>query len=512
MRRNMQTFPWWTDTQKKLAVEAGELADRILPKANELAYRKKFPWEVLKEAAKKGYLGAQIPKKYGGRLEDWGVTGACIIVEELGRAGELSSPLASTMVGSIHQILHFGTEEQKQQWLVPMAKGDRVGAITITEPFVGSDAANIRTRARLDGDHYVINGKKRYIGQSGAADIYMAYVATSESQEDRAKYRHLTSILVEKGTPGFSVERVADLDSMDGIYVGYLNFDNVRVPVANRLGKEGDGWKVMTSGLNAERCIAGAQWMGWIRESLSYAVYYMERRMQFGRPIMDIPVSQFKIADMVSDLIMCRAITYQTAYQIDQGMETPMESSLVKMFNADAALRVATQAVQCMGGDGLCNSYPPFRNFRDAKLVQIVAGTQEVNKLVIYRQARNLLVENMKVPPYKFNEELNTPLPTNDVPLKEKGSEGILKVMAEYYRVHPGLHMGRKELADGLDMSEAQMDKELLDLEKQGLVDLYRDKKGLLALARATYDGLAKVHPPEYYRAFPSWVDMKDMF
>jgi alkylation response protein AidB-like acyl-CoA dehydrogenase len=508
----MQKFPWWTDAQKKLSDEVKEFTDRLIPLATELAYKKKFPFPAMKEIAKKGYFGAMIPKKYGGHLEDWGVTGACIIVEELGRAGEVWAPFTSTMVGSVHQILHFGTEEQKERWLVPLAKGEYLGAITITEPFVGSDASNIRTKARLDGDHYVINGKKRYIGQAGAAQTYMAYVATSDRPEDKAKYRHLTALVIEKGTPGFTVERVVDLVALDGNYMGYLNFDNVRVPVANRLGKEGDAWMVMTSGLNAERVIAGAQWLGAMRESTRYAVYHMERRLQFGKPTMDISVNQFKVAEMIKKLTLARTFTYYTAYLIDQGQETPFESAMVKLFNADSSMEVALEAIQCMGGDGLTHSYPPARAMRDAKVAQIVAGTQEINRLVIYRQGMRVLGDEMQVPPYAFNEELNIPMPSNEIPPKQKGTDAILKVMAEYYRVHPGLHMSHKELAAGLDMTEAEMDKELLELEKQGLVDLYRDRKGKVALARSTYEGLAAVHPPEYYRSIPSWVDKTELF
>lgn len=179
-----------------------------------------------------------IPKAYGGHLEDWGVTGACIIAEELGRAGDVWAPFTSTMVGSVHQILHFGTGEQKRRWLSPLARGDFLGAITITEPFVGSDASNVRTKARLDGDQYVISGNKRFIGQAGAARTYMAYVATSDRPEDKAKYRHLTALIVERGTPGFTVQRIADIFALDDVYVGYLNFENVRVPVANRIGSK----------------------------------------------------------------------------------------------------------------------------------------------------------------------------------------------------------------------------------------------------------------------------------
>lgn len=506
----MQEFPWWTDTHKKLAEEVRELADRLTPLANKLAYEKKFPWPIIKEAAKKGYLGAMIPKKYGGHLEEWGVTGACIIVEELAKAGEATAPLCSSMIGSIHQILHFGSEEQKQRWFTPLATGEKLGAITITEPFVGSDASGIRTKAKLDGDHYVINGKKRFIGQVGAAEIYMAYVATSEDPEEVAKHRHLTALVVEKGTPGFSVERVADLVAFDGINMGYLNFDNVRVPLSNRLGGEGEGWKVMTSGLNAERCIAAAQMLGWMRESISYAVFHMKRRLQFRQPTYEIPTNQFKVSEMISKLILARLTTFYTAHLIDLGQETPLESALTKLFNSDSTLEIATEAIQCMGGDGLSNSYPVARRMRDSKLAQIVAGTQEINKLLIFRQSVKLFEQEFKVPRYDFDEELNIPMPSSKITEKEKGCDGIIRVLAEYYRVHPGLHISREELQT--ELTETDLNEELLRLEESGLVDIYRDKKGSIALARLTYEGLAKAHQPEYYRSFPAWVNREELF
>ncbi len=508
----MKGFPWWTEAHKKLATEVKELADRLIPLASELAYKKKFPKEALQEIAKKGYFGAFIPKKYGGHFEEWGVTGACIILEQLGRAGEVYAPFTSTMVGGVHQILHFGTEEQKERWLRPLARGEYVTAITITEPFVGSDASGIRSNARLEGDHYVLNGKKRYIANAGVAESYMAYVTTSDRPEDKARYRHLTAFVVEKGTPGFTVERVADLNALDGVYVGYLNFDNVPVPAENRLGQEGDGWRIMTSGLNAERLMAGTQWLGLMSESIRYAIYHMQRRLQFGKPTMEIASNQLKVADMISKLTIARTFSFYTAHMIEQGFETPMESAVVKLFNSDSALQVATEAIQCMGGDGLANSYFPSRAMRDAKLTQIVAGTQEVNKLVIFRQGLGLFEEGLKSIPFKFNEELNVPMPAFEMIEKQKGPEGILNVMAEYYRVQPGLHMTREELAVSMDMADEELDKELLKLEEEGMVDLYRNRKGGIALARSTYEGLAKVHPPEYYRSFPNWVDLDDIF
>lgn len=508
----MQKFPWWTTAQRQLADEVKPFVDALIPLAEELAYKKQFPRAALQEVARQGYFGAMIPKQYGGRFEDWGVTGACIISEQLGRAGTLYAAFTSTMVGSVHQILHFGSEAQKQRFLPPIAKGECFGAITITEPFVGSDASGIKTKGRREGDHYVLNGKKRFIGHAGIADTYLTYVRTSDRPEDKAQYRHLTAFVVEKGTPGFTIERVADIVALDGNHIGYINFQNTLVPVGNRIGEEGDGWKVMTSGLNAERLIAGAQWLGLMQESVRYAVYHMQRRLQFGQPTIDMPTNQAKVSEMISKRLLGRLMTFYTAYLLDQGLETPLESALVKLFNADSALEIAIEAIQCMGGDGLSNSYPPARAMRDAKLAQIVAGTQEVNKQIIFRQAMKLFGEDFVIPPFKFNTTLNCSMPTNGLPAKQQGSDGILRVLAEYYRNHPGLHVSRRELLDLLGMTEQAVDAALLNLEEQDLVDLYRDKKGNIALVKSTYEGLDKIHPPDYYRSFPAWVDPQDLF
>ncbi len=508
----MQNYPWWTEAQNQLQNEVAELSDSIKPMAAENAYRRRFPRDVLKKIAEKGYFGAMIPKQYGGRFEDWGVTGACIINEQLGRSGPITGPFTSTMVGGVHQILHFGTEEQKQRMLPPLAKGEHLGAITITEPFVGSDAGGVRTTATRDGDRYLLNGKKRFIGSSGVADRYLTYARTSDQKADRAGYRHLTTFVIEKGMPGFTVERMADIRSLDGNYIGYLNFENTPVPVSNRIGQEGEGWRIMTSGLNAERVVSGAQWLGWMWESLRYSTYHLQRRVQFGKPTLELPTNQLKVSDMISKLILSRLITYYTAYLIDQGQEVPLESALVKLFNADSSLESAIEAIQCMGGDGLTCTYPVERIMRDSKVAQIVAGSQEINRIVIFRQAMKLWQDDLRVPPFKVNEELQVPFPDTEINKIPAADDGVLKVMAEHYRVHPGLHMSREELLDRLEITEDALDAELLVLEENDLVDLFRDRKGKIALARSTYEGLAKVHPPEYYRSIPSWVDVEELF
>ncbi|MFC1864881.1 acyl-CoA dehydrogenase family protein [Chloroflexota bacterium] len=511
----MESYPWWNEAQKKLAEETKKTVDEVLmPSGERSAWKKEFPWEAIKEMGKQGWFGAQIPAKYGGRAEEWGVTGAVIILEEAGRAGEVSVPLTTTMIGGVHQIIHDGNEEQRKRWLPKMAQGELLGAITMTEPYAGSDIAAIETTAVRDGDFYIVNGKKRFQTTMAAADIYMTYVKTSDSPEDKAKYRHLTALVIEKGTPGFTVEKINELMGIDGIYNGYLNFDNAKVPVGNRLNEEGAGWTVMMSGLNVERICAAAPLLGQIRECIRYSVQHMQRRVQFGATTGDITINQLKLADMIWKLNMARLITYYAAYCSDLGKETPLESAMAKLFNSDEGLEIAIEAIQIMGGNGATRFYPVERTMRDMKVNQIAAGTSEVLKLLIYRQGLRNLMPDLKVPPRVIDEELKVPMPPGKpLPKKAVSDEGdVLKVLAENYRINPGLHMTIEDIKELLDGSDEDLNKYLLILEEKNLAGLYRDRRGKVALARVTYKGLSQANPPEYYKYMPQWADEKDIF
>jgi len=511
----VEHFPWWNEAQKKLAGEAKQVVDEILlPLGERAAWKKQYPWEAVKEMAKRGWFGAQIPAKYGGHAEEWGVTGAAIILEEASRAGEAGSPLGTTMFGGIHQIIHYGTDAQKERWLPRIARGEMIGAITMTEPYAGSDVADIGTAATRDGDFYIVNGKKRFQTNVGAASRYMTYVKTSERPEDRAKYRHLTALVIEKGMPGFSVEKVNELISYDGIYNGYLSFDSAKVPAANMLGAEGDGWNIMMSGLNVERILNSVRPLGQMREALRYAVQHLQRRIQFRQPTGDIVSNQFKIADMVWKLQMARLATYYAAYLADLGRDTPVEAAIAKMLNVDNGLDVATQAIQAMGGNGATRFYPVERIMRDMKGSQIAAGTSEVLKLVIYRMGLRGMMADLKVPQRVIDDELKVPMPLGK-PLPKKpvtGEDDVLMVLAENYRVNPGLHMTMEDIKEQLAISDDDLNKHLGSLEKKELVGLHQDRKGAVSLARVTYKGLNKAHPPEYYRYLPEWADQNDMF
>jgi alkylation response protein AidB-like acyl-CoA dehydrogenase len=340
----METYPWWNEKQKKLAEETRRFADENLPKGEEVAWTKQFPTELVKEVAAKGWFGAPIPEKYGGT--ESGVTGCCIVAEELSRVcSALVGAYSVTMFGGVEQLLKFGNEEQRQKWLPQIAKG-KLGAICITEPAIGSDAGGIETTATLEGDHYVLNGKKRFITSAGLADIYTVYAKTSTRPEDRAKYTHLSAFIVEKGMKGFTVEKINELSGWIGLPNGILDFENVKVNAQNTIGPEGTGWKVMMGGLNFERIVYSAGMLGPMRESIRHAVAYAQRRMQFDKPTIDMPSNQAKIAEMISGLYTSRLLVYHAAHLLDEHKDAMVEAATAKMSVSDTYEKLISEAIQ----------------------------------------------------------------------------------------------------------------------------------------------------------------------
>lgn len=366
----IETYPWWTEKQKKLAEEAKQFADQSLPRGEEIAWTKEFPADLVKEVAQRGWFGAPIPEKYGGTST--GVTGCCIVAEELSRiCAALTGAYSVTMFGGLEQILKFGNEEQRQRWLPKSAKG-MLGAICITEPSIGSDAAGIETMATREGDGYVMNGKKRFITNAGVADIYCVYAKTSEKPEDKAKYSHLSAFIVEKGMKGFTVEKINELGGWNGLPNGYLSFDDVQVPEGNRLGVEGGGWKVVVDGLNFERNLFAAGMLGPMREAIRYAVAHAQRRLQFGEPTIEFQVNQFKIADMLARYRTARLLVYYSAYLMDSNVDAVTDATLAKLYASEEYERLMTESQQVMGGDGWTKFYPLETYVRDSKVNQLV--------------------------------------------------------------------------------------------------------------------------------------------
>lgn len=491
--------------------EAKAFADRSLPMGEEIFWTKEFPQELVKEVGRRGWFGVVVPPEYGGMGAS--VTGASIVTEELSRiCSALSEAYAVSMFGGVEQLLTFGTEEQKRKWLPRIARGEAIGAVCITEPFVGSDAAGIETVAKREGDGYVLNGKKRFITNAGLADIYVVYARTDEKTEAKAKYQHLTAFLVEKKASGFTVEKINELSGWFGLPNGFLDFNDVRVPAQNCIGPEGAGWKVMMAGLNFERVVYSAGMLGPMRESIRHAVAYAQRRMQFDKPTIDMPSNQAKIAEMLSGLYTSRLLVYYAAHLLDQHKDAMVEAATAKMFASDTFERLISDAVQVMGGDGWTRFYPVESYLRDAKVNQIGAGTNQIMRLVILRGGLKAMSKELTMPNRKIHDKLKVPMSTVE-PLTrlDPNEENILRILAEDYVVNPGLYMAREDLKARLkETGDGNLDGILESLDTKGMVRLYRDSKKTIALVKATYDGLRRAGPLEKYKWFPDWLS-KDL-
>ena len=500
----MESYPWWTEEQKRFADEVSAFSREVWAKDVETRWTREFPFYIFDRIGERGFTGAAIPKEYGGL--GLGATGACIAAEAMGRMPGVGRVFVGNMLGGLRQIIEHGTEEQKRRFLPRIVKGE-IGAIVITEPFAGTDAASIQTTARREGDVYVLNGKKRFIVSAGVAGRYMVYARTSSAPEDIKSHRHLTAFVVERGTPGFTVEKINEVMGFSNIQNGVLNFKDVPVPAANMIGQEGDGWRVMTVGLNFERTLICALVSGWIGELLRNVVPHAQRRVQFGHPTFDIPENQFKIADLIIKKNMARLAAYNTAYLWDLGADITVESNVSKVFCCEAAVQASLDAIQVIGGDAVTPFYPLVEIMNQSKVEHLGGGTMEACRLVIFRSGVRKMAGELKMERREIHPVLGVPVPAVGEASKGKGidEERLLALLAEDYRINPGIFMSREDILERFDVDGAALDGALVALEEKGLARLYRTKKGI-ELAKATYDGLDAAHPPEYYRWFPGWI------
>ena len=383
----MEKYFWWNDRQRKLADEASEFAESVIvPRIREIERTKKFPWEFMTEIGRKGWFGILIPEEYGGMGRHYGTTGMCIVLEEIARGAAVAVDFYETTIYGYSPIVRFGTEEQKRRFLPGLATGERFCCIAITEPFCGSDAAAVQTTAVLDGDEYVINGRKRFITVGGVGNLYCVYCKTSDDPKDRAMHRHMSAFLVEKGAPGFSVEAIHDVMGRFGSRHAALRFRDVRVPKENRILGDGDGWKVMADALNIERLGVAAGAIGVARSSLNETLNYTHRRVQFGKTLSEMPAIQFMGSDMITGILLGHMLTYYTARTLDSGVDVPLGASVAKLFTTDSLMKTTLDAVQCHGGDGYTTQYPVERHMRDSKLIQIGAGSNEILRTLVWKQ------------------------------------------------------------------------------------------------------------------------------
>ncbi|MEI7616165.1 MAG: acyl-CoA dehydrogenase family protein [Actinomycetota bacterium] len=352
--------------------------DRIVPVRAELDEKSIFPSEIIREIARADLFRLFVPEEYGGMGKN--IFAACIVSEEISR-GDLS---VSSIYGAsglgLMPILLMGSEEQKQKYLPSLASGEKLAAFGITEAEAGSDAGAVKTKAVLSGDHYIINGSKQWITNAGEADIYTVFVKTDTEKGIKG----ISAFIVEKGTPGFDFGKNESKLGIKASSTRELIFTDCRIPKENLIGEEGSGFKIAMKALDQLRVVVGAQAVGVAQAAFEEALNYSKTRNQFGVPISSFQAIQHMLADMATQIEAARSLVYITAEVIDSGGDDIVRlSAMSKLFASDMAMQVTIDAVQIFGGYGYMKEYPVEKMMRDAKIIQIYEGTNQIQKNVI---------------------------------------------------------------------------------------------------------------------------------
>lgn len=368
-----------TDEQKMMKDMAHEFAEKeIRPIAAELDEKEEHSWEIVKKAAKSGLITHGIPAEYGGGGQG-SITG-CIIAEELawgclGIATTLGAPTLASL-----PIIITGNEDQKKEWLSRLCNPDnpKLAGFCLTEPEAGSDAANLKTTAVLDGDEYVINGNKHFITNGGLSEFYTVFAMTDKSKG----YGGISAFIVDANSPGIAMARKESKMGIRASQTAEMVFEDVRVPKENLLKEEGMGFYVAMSTLDVSRPGVGSIAVGVARAAYEAALEYAKERIQFGKPIIRHQAIGFMLADMLIQITAARMLVWNAAWQVDQG-KPGLESAMAKTFASDVAMWVTTEAVQIHGGYGYMKEYPVEKWMRDAKITQIYEGTNQIQRLII---------------------------------------------------------------------------------------------------------------------------------
>ncbi|HEV7130128.1 MAG TPA: acyl-CoA dehydrogenase family protein [Ktedonobacterales bacterium] len=371
-----------TDDQRAMRDLAHTFAEQeIRPVAAELDEREEFPWELVKKAGELGLTSYAFPEALGGLGIGDELTN-CIISEELawGCAG-VATVLGGTHLASI-PILLDGSDEQQARLLKPVVQRNGLAALALTEASAGSDVSAMTTTARREGDEYILNGAKRFISNGGIAELYVVFAVTDRA----AAHRGITAFIVAGDTPGLSGGRKEQKLGIRCSHTGEVLLDEVRVPLANRLGDEGSGFKLAMRTLDRSRPMVAAFAVGIARAAYEHAREYAKGRIQFGKPIADNQAIQFMLADMATEIQAARLMTWWAAVATESGRPYLYESSMAKNFASDVAMKVTTDAVQIFGGYGYIREYPVEKLFRDAKITQIYEGTNQIQKIVVANQ------------------------------------------------------------------------------------------------------------------------------
>lgn len=366
---------------KKITREFSE--EWIEPVAEESDEKSKLDPRVMEEMKRMKYFGTCIPEEYGGANLHDDTISFCIVTEEIGRidaSWSITTGVHCSVVA--YPIYIYGTEEQKEDFLIPLAKGDKIGAFCLTEANAGSDAGGVETRAYQDGDEWVINGSKIFATNGGIANTLLVVANTS----DIGQRKQLTVFIVDTNTPGYSIGVKEDKLGVRASSTCELVFDNMRIPQENILGKVGQGYRLGLQILDYGRIIMAAQCVGLGQAALEAAIKYSNERVQFGQPISRFQGIQWKIADMGLAVESSRLLTYKAAWMCDAGMDYGLIGSMAKLKASEAGMMAAHSAVQIHGGYGLMKAYAVERFFRDAKMAEIYEGTSEIQRMVIAHQ------------------------------------------------------------------------------------------------------------------------------
>lgn len=372
----------FTDEQEMMRKMVRDFASKeIAPFVEEMEETDRFPREIINKMGELGLLGIPIAQTYGGAGMNF--TSYIIAIHEISKVSATIGVILSvhTSVGT-NPILYYGTDFQKQKFIPRLASGQYLGAFAITEPGAGSDAASIKTTAQKKGDHYLLNGSKIFITNGGEADTYIVTAKTDLTKGVDG----ITAFIVEKDTQGFNVGKKEKKMGLNGSSTTELIFEDALVPKENRLGKEGEGFKIAMANLDIGRIGIAAQALGIAEAALEASIAYAKERKQFGKAIGSQQGLAFKLANMATKVESAKLLTYRAAFLRQQGLSCTKEASMAKFFASKTAMDVATEAIQVFGGYGYTKEYPVERFFRDAKVCQIYEGTNEIQQLVISKQ------------------------------------------------------------------------------------------------------------------------------
>ncbi|MBN2515895.1 MAG: acyl-CoA dehydrogenase family protein [Deltaproteobacteria bacterium] len=375
----------FTEEQQMIRDMSRKFADDVvMPRAEELEKTGEYPYDILAQMADLGMMGIPFPENYGGSGGDW--TGMHLCIEELSRGDATLGALLDVTTSVVAQELYeFGTEEQKQKWLIPMAQGKEIGAFGLTEPGAGSDAGATKTTAQLNGDEWVINGTKQFITNIGLDTASIVIITARTKSTEERKRDQINTYIVPKGTQGFTLGKRYDKMSWQHSATHECIFEDCRIPRGYFLGKEGRGFAQHLAVLQTGRISIAAMSVGLAQACFEASLKYAKERVQFGQPIYNFQGVSFKIADMAMNIELARNMYLKACWLKDNNMPHVLEAAYAKLFASEMCEKVASDAYQIHGGYGFMNEYAVSRYYKGCKILQIVEGTSEVQRMVISR-------------------------------------------------------------------------------------------------------------------------------